>query len=123
MKEKLNIPSQVRKALGVNEGQRGLYTGEFVRTGSKHGYKGNIVTIIWKDVKDETGQIVADHLWSNMTKAFKQADLKPSDLVEFRATVKKYIKGYQGRREEVFDKSTKADYHLSRPTNIRKLEK
>ncbi len=114
---------QVRKALQANEGKTGLYTGEFIITGSKHGYKGNIVTIIWKDVKNETGQIVADHLWSNMTKAFKQADLKPGDLVEFRATVKKYIKGYQGRREYVFDKPTKADYHLSRPTNIRKLEK
>ena len=115
--------SQIRKALQANEGKRGLYTGEFVRTGSKHGYKGNIVTIIWKDVKDETGQIVADHLWSNMTKAFKQADLKPGDLVEFRATVKKYPKGYRGRREDVFDKPIRADYHLSRPTNIRKLEK
>ena len=117
------MPSQARKTLGANEGKRGLYTGKFVKTGSKHGYKGNIVTIIWKDVKDETGQIVADHIWSNMTKAFEQADLKLGDLVEFRATVKKYIKGYQGRREDVFDKSTKADYHLSRPANIRKLEK
>ena len=117
------MPSHARKALGANEGMRGLYTGEFVRTGSKHGYKGNIVTIIWKDVKDETGQIVADHLWSNMTKGFEQADLKPGDLVEFRATVEKYDKGYQGRQEDVFDKPMKTDYRLSRPMNIRKLEK
>ena len=115
--------SQVRKALQAKEGQRSLYIGEFRRIGSKRGYKGNIVTIIWKDVRDETGQIVVDYLWSNMTKAFKQADLKPGDLVEFRATVKKYIKGYQGKRKDVFDKPIETDYHLSRPTNVRKLEK
>jgi hypothetical protein len=117
------MPSQARKALGANEGKRGLYTCELIRIGSKPGYKDNNVTILWKDVKDETGQIVADHLWSNMTKGFKQADLKPGDLVEFRATVEKYDKGYQGRQEDVFDKPMKTDYRLSRPTNIRKLEK
>ena len=117
------MPSQARKALGANEGKRDLYTCEFIKTSSKPGYKGNIVTILWKDVKDETGRIVADHLWSNMTKGFEQADLKPGDLVEFKATVTEYIKGYRGRREDVFDKPITTDYRLSRPTNIRKLKK
>ncbi len=114
--------SQVRKALGANEGKKGLYTGEFDKTGSKFGYKGRLDTVLLINIKDETGHIVTDHQWFNMTKGFQQADLQDGDLVELRATVKKYLKGYRGRRENVFDKPIRADYHLSRPTNIRKLE-
>jgi hypothetical protein len=40
------MPSYARKALGANEGKRGLYTGEFVRTGSKPGYMSGVHTII-----------------------------------------------------------------------------
>ncbi len=58
-----------------------------------------------------------------MTKGFKQADLKPGDLVEFRAKVEKYSKGYNGRREDICDKLTKVDYKLARPTKIRNFEK
>lgn len=46
---------QKRKALGKNEGDRSLYTGEFIRTGIKHGFKGDIKTVLLKDVKDESG--------------------------------------------------------------------
>jgi hypothetical protein len=117
------MPSHARKALGDKEGKRDLYTGEFVRTGSKPGYISGVHTVLLKDITDDTGQIVTDHQWFNMTKGFEQADLKLGDFVEFRATVKKYIKGYKGRREYIFYKPTKADHMLSRPTNIRKLDK
>jgi hypothetical protein len=43
-----------------------------------------------KDIKDEAVHIITDRKWFNRTKAFKQVDLKPDDLVEFRATVKMY---------------------------------
>jgi hypothetical protein len=46
-----------RHSLGTKEGERSLYTGEFVRTGIKHGYMGNVVTVLFKDVRDE-----ADHI-------------------------------------------------------------
>jgi hypothetical protein len=115
--------SQARKVLGANEGKRGLCTGEFVRTGSKPAYKSGIHTVLLKDIKDETGRIVTDHQWFNMTKGFEQADLKLGDLVEFRATVKKYIKGYKGRREYILYKPKKANHMLSRPNNIIKLNK
>jgi hypothetical protein len=76
-----------------------------------------------KDVKDENGQLVTDHLWFNMTKGFEEANLHPGDIVEFRGKVEKYIKGYQGRREDVFGKPIEADYKLSRPTKVRNLGK
>ena len=117
------MQSQARKTLGKNEGERSIYTGEFIRTGIKHGFRGDIKTVLLKDVKDETGQLVTDHLWFNMTKGFEEANLQSGDIVEFRGKVEKYIKGYQGRREDIFDKQIEADYKLSRPTKVRKLEK
>ena len=117
------MPSHTRKALEANEGKRGLYTVELVRTCSKPGYISGSHPILLKDITDETGQIVTDHQWFNMTKGFEQADLKLGDLVEFKATVKKYIKGYKGRRDYILYKPTKADFMLSRLTNIRKLDK
>jgi hypothetical protein len=112
---------QVRKVLGENEGERSLYTGEFIRTGFKNGFKGPVKTVLLKDVKDENGQLVTDHLWFNMTKGFEEANLQPGDIVEFRGKVEKYIKGYRGRREDVY-KPLVTDYKLSRPTKVRKLD-
>jgi hypothetical protein len=117
------MPSRARKALGASEGETCQYTGEFVRTDSRQDYISGVHTILLKDITDETGQIVTDHQWFNMAKGFEQADLKLGDLVEFRATVKKYIKGYESKWENILYKPTKADYVLSRPTNIRKLDK
>jgi hypothetical protein len=80
-------------------------------------------TILLTDITDGTGYIVTDHQWFNMTKNFEQADLKLGDFVEFKATVKKYIKRYKGRRDYILYKPTQTDYMLLRPTNIRKLDK
>ena|SRR5665647_1181017 len=109
-----------RHSLGAKEGVRSLYTGEFVRTGIKHGYMGDVVTVLLKDVRDEAGQIITDHLWFNMTKGFKQANLQAGDIVEFRGRVEKYVKGYKGGREDVH-KPLEEDYKLSFPTKVRKV--
>jgi hypothetical protein len=117
------MQSRAREALGESEGERSLYTGEFVRTGFKDGFKCPVKTVLLKDVKDETGRLITDYLWFNMTKGFEEANLKPGDIVEFRGKVEKYTKGYQGRREDVYDKPIEADYKLSRPTKVRNLGK
>lgn len=114
--------SHTRAKLGENEGARSLYTGEFVRTGFKNGFKGPVKTILLKDVKDEVGELITDHLWFNMTKGFEEVNLQPGDIVEFRGKVEKYVRGYKGRREDVY-KPTEDDFKLSRPTKVRKLEK
>lgn len=114
---------QGRTELRENEGKRTAYTGEFVRNGIKHGFRGDIITILLKDVKDETGKLVTDHLWFNMTKGFENAKLEPGDIVEFRGKVEKYTKGYQGRREDIFEKPIESDYKLSRPTKVKNLGK
>lgn len=116
------MQSKARKVLGANDGERNLYTGEFVRVGFKNGFKGPVKTVLLKDVKDENGQLVTDHLWFNMTKGFEAANPEPRDIVEFMGKAEKYIKGYNGRREDVY-KPLESDYKLSRPTKIKNLGK
>lgn len=110
----------MRTALGKNEGVRDIYTGEFVRTGVKKGYKGPLPTILLKDVRDIDGTIVTEHLWFNMTKGFASLCLQQGDIVEFRGKVERYIKGYKGYRDDV-DKPLEEDFKLSRPTKVRKV--
>ncbi len=80
-------------------------------------------TVLLKDICDAGGVIVCDHLWFNLTKAFALLNLQPGDRVQFDARVKKYVKGYFGRRDDVFDKPAEVDYKLSHPTKVTKVAK
>jgi hypothetical protein len=44
-------------------------------------------------------------------------DLQPGDVVQFDARVSPYLKGYQGRRDDV-DCPVRWDYRLSRPAKV-----
>ena len=108
----------MRTELAKMEEVRDTFTGTFVRYGEKHGYKGPMPTVLLKNVHDQSGKEVCDHLWFNLTKGFASLNLKGGELVEFRARVKEYVKGYQGRRYDV-DVPVEADYKLSHPTKLR----
>lgn len=101
----------MRRKLAEIDGERATFTGVFVRTGVKNSYKGTLYTILLKNIKDDYGDIVADHLWFNLTKGFQQLQLILGDIVQFEARVEQYRKGYKGYK----------DYKLSRPTKIKKI--
>jgi hypothetical protein len=56
-KRRVDISPENTNSLSVNDrdfsGRK--INGEFVRTVTKHGFKGDIMTVLLKDVKDETG--------------------------------------------------------------------
>jgi len=111
-----------RKKLKEIEEYRGTFTGTFKRKGEKSGYKGYPeTTILLINVRGENGVIVADHLWFNYTKGFRELNLTVGDTVQFDARVKRYYKGYQGFREEV-PLHRERDYKLSHPTKISIIE-
>jgi hypothetical protein len=114
----------MRELLKEKEQQRTLFSGTFVRCGEKAGWKGKKEqTVLLENIKDARGIIVSDHLWFNLTKGFAVlGELKEGDVIQFKARVKKYIKGYRGYRDDV-DKPIEEDYKLSNPTDIRKVEK
>lgn len=110
----------MRKELAKMEDVRTVFTGVFVRFGEKNGYKDPIPTVLLKNVCDESGKMVTDHLWLNLTKGFATLDLKGGETVEFRARVREYVKGYKGRDwVRAMDAPLEEDYKLSRPTKIR----
>ena len=114
----------MRKELKKIDGQRDLFIAKYVRDGSKSAFKGAALpTILLKDViRVSDKKLMCDHIWLNKTKALATLDLSVGLEVEFVARVKKYSKGYQGRKEEVV-KEAKQDFKLSHPTQIRVVEK
>lgn len=109
----------MREELGRRDGRRGEFTATFKRFGSKSAYKGPpIVTLLFVDVKDTAGKIVADHVWFTMCKAWELAALREGERVKFEARVKTYRKGYRGRRDDYDLPAESIDYKLSHPTRI-----
>ena len=106
----------------IGSKDRHIFTAIFIRFGFRDGYKGSVETILLQDVL-LNGKVVTDHLWFDLTKGFKSADLSPGDVVEFCAGVSVYEKGYKGYRNDVFDRPIEKDYRLSRPTKIKKIGK
>jgi len=108
MREKLKAMGNIRTT----------FTGVFVRMGLKSGYKGQVQTVLLRDIKNAEGVPMADHLWFNHTKGFEElAPLYIGDNIRFDARVLPYIKGYCGRRD-VPEKPPEQDFKLSRPTKI-----
>ena len=113
-----------RKGLQELEGMRRRFRGVFERFGKKVSYGHEKTTLLFKNVEDvETGELVTDHLWFNLTKAFDALNLVSGDTVEFDARVTIYEKGYRGRRAETTGRAWSAkDYKLSRPTKVEGVE-
>lgn len=111
----------MRKQLrDLGDKDRHTFTAEFVRFGIKNGYAGDVPTILFKEVR--LGEkIVCDHIWFTCGKQFDALNLQHGDIVEFSARVSSYIKGYMGRRDDVWDKPIEQDWRLSFPTKARKI--
>ena len=111
----------MRKDLRVISGERKGFSGTFVRFGLKSGWRGRTEkTVLLRDVCDaETGKVVADHLWFNLTQGFASLNMAEGEVVEFKARVRPYEKGYFGKREDVFI-APELDYKLGYPTQFKK---
>ena len=111
----------MRKELGKSEGQRKRFRAIFSRTGKKAGYRGHSedTILLTRIVDQETGKVVADHVWFSYTKGFEDARLREGMEVEFEARVKEYDKGYVNNQIGIDFR--KRDYKLSHPTRIREL--
>lgn len=108
----------------INE-LRKTFIGIFERYGTKanwHGYPER--TILLTNVRLTNGKKVTDHIWFKTTKRFEEMkELKMGDRIQFDARVKKYVKGWHGRKaEEYGEEEFVEDYKLSFPTNIKKIK-
>ncbi len=102
---------------------RAVFTAVFVKFSGKKAYKYIKKTALFCHICDETGKEVTDHLWFNLTKGFQLLNLQRGDVVEFRARVKQYTKGYKGYNwHKAIEAPLQIDYHLSFPTKARIIE-
>ena len=111
-----------RKRLRKLNGQRTRFRGTFVRLGHKNGWNGPERTVLLENVTCvESGSVVTDHLWFNLTKGFEKLSLSKGDTVTLDARVTEYVKGYQGRDPiRQAECPISVDYRLSHPTKLAK---
>lgn len=110
------------KAVGL--GEKHTFTAEFVKYSNKMSRaKVPIQTLLFQNIKNEEGKVVADHIWFVTNKEFEQFKFHYGNIVQFDAYVEEYVKGYFGIRENRrhHHKKMALDYSLSRPTEIKKL--
>lgn len=110
----------VLKIIGSEE--RHTFYGTFVRYGVKNGYKGPIKTVLLKDVENDNHELITSHLWFNLTKGFSNLNLEAGDKVKFNGRIKPYIKGYMGKRNDVYV-PIEMDYQIGYPTQIQIIKK
>jgi hypothetical protein len=117
--ENANPSKQVRLrvALRGHIGKRSRYTGTFERDGYKRSYRGPLPTVLFKNITDASGVLVADHIWMDKTKALAEALLNPGDKIAFDAQVEEYTRGYFGHRDSVWVPAS-IDYRLSWLTQV-----
>jgi hypothetical protein len=111
----------MRKQLEKIHNKRCTFTGIVNRFGSKTNYGHPKTTLLLKEIKDNSGKIVTEHLWFDFGKQFEKLNLIVGDVISFDARVTEYIKGYKGYREDIY-KPLEIDYRLSNLTKVRKVE-
>lgn len=130
-KYKKDVGGNMRKKPNQTEPEsRRTYTGIFVRTclvtaWSKRNICKTEDKILLKDITDvETGRILTDYLWFNLTKGFSEANPKEGDILQFNARTQelKHIKRYWGHRGKYYPPPS-VNWKLSRPTKIINLSK
>lgn len=111
----------MRKELRDRVGRRGRFSATLRRFGVRQGPHPT-TTALFVDVKDESGQIVTDHIWMVVGKQLRALHPQPGDEIFFVARVTKYWKRnpeYDG--DDDYAPYRIQDYRLSNPTHIRKL--
>ena len=93
----------MRKSLKKYNGKRIEFTAKVGRKGKKSGWRGREeITLLLQNIKSNSGEFIADHIWVNWTKTLRCAGIKEGDQINFKGTVESYLKGYFGRRDDIY---------------------
>ena len=111
----------MRKELAKREGQRGAFRATFQRKGHRTNRFGTMQTALFVDLRDESGAVVADHLWFIFGDRMRTLRLQPGDQVRFVATVAPYFKRAHDFDWNDGDVEFEKDYRLLYPSNMRLL--
>ena len=108
----------MREALGELEGSRKRFTATIARIGKKNNFKGPpSETVLLRDVRDEQGAPVTDHVWFVIGKTLSGVFHHVGKKISFEARVASYTKGHKGRGLQQL-KPQEQDFRLSNPTKV-----
>ena len=89
------------------------YQAEYSQAAYRHTNGILTPTICLKNIVDQDGNLVADHMWFNYSNNFRKlGELHTDDKLTFRASVRVYHKGHG---------YSKADYKLTDPKSVQLL--
>jgi hypothetical protein len=111
----------MREALKDRVGRRGEFTAQFKRRGVAASGWGIKVTMLFIDVRDEAGTVVADHIWFKMGKQMDELKLEPGDRIRFMATVDTYQKRNKDDAWDDDEPRHVTDFRLVHPSNVRRM--
>jgi hypothetical protein len=104
------VHKNARLKLREYEYERHTFTAEFIRYG--HAANNMLTTVLLNDVKDESGVVVASHIWLSKAKLFYDAKLTNGDVVQFTGLVMRYKKGSYG---------TVTDFTICNTSNVKNI--
>lgn len=65
----------------------------FYTEGNKRKFNRKLYTVLLRDLRDENGELIADHLWLDLTPPWVCVHPNFGDIVEFTGLVQNYVKG------------------------------
>ena len=111
-------------------GKKSTFTGVFCKIGhrnsffvrgSKKKYLKKLNTVLIRDLKDEEGNIVADHIWLDLTPPWVRVHPNFGDIVEFKGSVQNYVKGMCSSNRYYSRNIYELDYTIAGITDIKVL--
>lgn len=112
----------MRNLLQFLEGNRFIFEGVIQRTGIRSTVDGTErETVMIKNIKLANKKtVICDHVWINSSKHLKEA--KIGDVVQFEASVSKYVKGYKGEKNGI-NRPIKIDYNINKFSHVKVIGK
>jgi len=114
------VKRAVREPLAKHAGQRIRIRATFERSSVKrgqHNYDTMEQTLLFRNICHAgTGELLTEHLW--FTAGSWSKGMLGGDIVEFEGRVTRYVKGYFGRRPEIYAPIAE-DIRIERPTKVK----
>lgn len=122
---KLKVIGPSRLPLEAKAGARVNVTAIYCRVGARSAMGRDRDTVLVREVRDaDTGALLADHLWFNRGKTWRNLGLLPGDVVSFSARPMEYRTGYWGPNEvRQVEAPARREYRLTPPEGLRILSR
>ena len=109
------------KLRALRNKKRPTFSATFKKYGLRKTYFGKFKqTALLVEVKYK-GEIVADHLWFEVNSSFRELKIKKNEIIQFKATISEYLRGYIGTKPINSKRKLELDYCLIYLSEFKKI--